>query len=299
MQASDIGAGSFRSMGTEVQVLAPAPMLDDALDTVGALFEDWDRRFSRFRSDSELCALNAAAGARFAASGPMLEVVVASLIAARVTGGLFDPTVLPRLVDLGYDASFEEPRQDHVARALRPWQPGHWREIGVDARAGWIQLPDGVALDFGGIAKGMAVDAAVRALALRAIRPAAVNAGGDLAVNGELQSGWPIALDDAGRSITLHSGALATSSVLKRHWQRAGVERHHLIDPRTGEPARGSIVSASVAARSCRAAEVAAKAALLLGQRDAAIFLATHRLGGVLVLNDGTSWNLGEWREAA
>ena len=225
MQASDIGAGSFRSMGTEVQVLAPAPMLDDALDTVGALFEDWDRRFSRFRSDSELCALNAAAGARFAASGPMLEVVAASLIAARVTGGLFDPTVLRRLVDLGYDASFEEPRQDHVARALRPWQPGRWREIGVDARAGWIQLPDGVALDFGGIAKGMAVDAAVRALALRAIRPAAVNAGGDLAVNGELQSGWPIALDDAGRSITLHSGALATSSVLKRHWQRAGVER--------------------------------------------------------------------------
>lgn len=299
MQASDIGAGSFRSMGTEVQVLAPAPMLDDALDTVGALFEDWDRRFSRFRSDSELCALNAAAGARFAASGPMLEVVVASLIAARVTGGLFDPTVLPRLVDLGYDASFEEPRQDHVARALRPWESGRWREIGVDARAGWIQLPDGVALDFGGIAKGMAVDAAVRALALRAIRPAAVNAGGDLAVNGELQSGWPIALDDAGRSITLHSGALATSSVLKRHWQRAGVERHHLIDPRTGEPARGSIVSASVAARSCRAAEVAAKAALLLGRRDAAIFLATHRLGGVLVLNDGTSWNLGEWREAA
>ncbi|HET8586809.1 MAG TPA: FAD:protein FMN transferase [Candidatus Limnocylindria bacterium] len=299
MHRSAIGATTFRSMGTEVEVLAPHPQLDDALEVVATLFDAWDRRFSRFQPDSELSSLNAAAGAPFAASEPMLGVVAASLVAARLTDGLFDPALLPRLVDLGYAVDFDELSPAATDPSPRAWQPGRWREIAVDRSAACITLPDGVALDLGGIAKGMAVDAALGALAAAGIGPTAVNAGGDLGVRGEPHGGWPISLDDAGRSVILHHGALATSSVLKRRWQTAEGERHHLIDPRTGEPAGGVVVSASVAAPTCRAAEVAAKAALLLGPGDAAVWLAAHRLTGVLVLANGTSWNLGEWREAA
>jgi thiamine biosynthesis lipoprotein ApbE len=64
-------------------------------------------------------------------------------------------------------------------------------------------------------------------------------------------------------------------------------------------PAEGDVVSASVAAASCRAAEVAAKAALLLGPDRAAAFLSARRLGGVLLLRSGEVQSVGEWRRAA
>jgi thiamine biosynthesis lipoprotein len=300
MPRVELATASFRSMGTDVDVLAPIPDRDASLALVHGVFAAWDHRFSRFRSDSELSRLNASAGTRFAASSLMLEVAAASLVAARVTDGLFDPTLLHRLVTLGYDDRFERLPADRSAQPIDEWQPGRWAEIEIDRAAGWIKLPAGTGMDLGGIAKGMAVDAAIAALSERRIAPAAVNAGGDLAVNGPLDGGWPIAIDDAGgRTILLQAGALATSSVLHRRWRVGNQERPHLLDPRTGMPVAGRVASASVAAPSCRAAEVAAKAALLLGPEQAAFFLAAHRLSGLLVMHDGRSWNIGNWKEVA
>jgi thiamine biosynthesis lipoprotein len=300
MRRTELASASFQSMGTEITVLAPIADCNASLALVRDTFNAWDARFSRFRSDSELSRLNASAGARFPASPSMLEVVAASLVAARVTGGLFDPTLLHRLVTLGYDDQFERLPADRPAQPMDEWQQGRWAKIGIDRAAGWIELPAGIGMDLGGIAKGMAVDASIAVLRERGIAPAAVNAGGDLGVNGPLDGGWPIAIDDAGgRTILLHAGALATSSVLHRRWRVDNQERHHLLDPRTGMPVGGRVASASVAAPSCRAAEVAAKAALLLGPEKAALFLATHRLSGLLVLHNGRIWNLGNWKEAA
>jgi thiamine biosynthesis lipoprotein len=68
-----------------------------------------------------------------------------------------------------------------------------------------------------------------------------------------------------GDSVTLHNGGLATSSVATRRWLAAGVPQNHLIDPRTGAPTRSPWRDVTVAASTCLLADVAAKAALLLG----------------------------------
>ncbi|HEU4599239.1 MAG TPA: FAD:protein FMN transferase [Solirubrobacterales bacterium] len=296
-----LAVSTFATMGTEVRLLAPPDGIDEARSLVEALFGEWDRRFSRFRGDSELAGLNAAAGRPFPVSGPMLDVVEASLTAARLTDGLFDPTLLHRLEELGYDASFERLPPDRAAAPLTPWSSGAWRAIRLDRAGGTIQLPDGVALDLGGIAKGMAVDAALGQLRQAGIAPAAVNAGGDLAVLGTppASDGWAIEIEGIAEPVALDSGALATSSRLRRRWRVGGEARHHLIDPRTGLPAAGEVVSATVAAGSCRAAEVAAKVALLLAPTEASLFIGRHRLTALLLLENGSAWRLGEWREAA
>jgi thiamine biosynthesis lipoprotein len=302
VRLAGLAHSAFRSMGTRVSVLSGASDAAVAAPAVRSVFEAWDARFSRFRPDSELSRLNAAVGSRFAASELMIDVVAASLDAARLTDGLFDPALLGRLRELGYDASFELLPADRPVTPLAAWRPGAWREIELDRGAGSIRLPAGTALDLGGIAKGMAVDAAIDTLRAAGVRTAAVNAGGDLAVIGPPpdRESWPIAIDGAGeRSVLLRQGALATSSVLRRRWRVGGKERHHLLDPRTGMPAAGRIASASVAAATCRAAEVAAKVALLLGPREAALFLARHRLSGLLVLHDASTWRLGDWQAAA
>ena len=113
-------------------------------------------------------------------------------------------------------------------------------------------LPAGAGLDFGGIAKGMAVDAALDQLRARNLTPALVNAGGDLAVAGQPpdQPDWPIAVPGRDRhwTIPLRHGAVATSTVTRRNWRQGDTARHHLIDPTTGEPAQSDILSVTVVA---------------------------------------------------
>lgn len=289
-------------MGTDLEIVALADAPEAAIIALDVL-RAWDARFSRFRPDSELSRLNAAAGWPVAVTQEMLAVVGAALDAARATDGLFDPTLLPHLLHHGYDRTFLELPADAPAPAGPPPRTGAWREIELDAARGTIRLPVDAGLDLGGIAKGMAVDAAVAAIVAAGIEVVAVSAGGDLAVAGTPPGGdaWLIALDETGPEpivVALASGALCTSSVTRRRWVRGGQARHHLLDPRTGEPATSDLRAVTVLAGDARQAEVAAKVALLLGSVRGGAFLAARGLDGLLVSLDGATEVVGPWTRA-
>jgi hypothetical protein len=89
-----------------------------------------------------------------------------------------------------------------------------------------------------------------------------------------------------GGSIALHGGGLATSSVARRRWLADGVPQNHLIDPRTGSGTTSPWRDVTVAAHSCLVADVAAKAALLLGDAGPD-WLDGRRLAGRFVSHDG------------
>ncbi len=287
----------FRAMGTDVTVVLPAGDLAEAA-LVEDLFATWELALSRFRPESELSRINASAGAVTHISRLMVEVVDSALRAARATGGLFDPTLEPQMRALGYDRTF-----DDVA-ANAPGQPvavpgGAWRAIEFDRDAGTIRLPVGAALDLGGIAKGMAVDASIAELVRHGVAAAVVDAGGDLAVTGlpPGSAAWPVALELPGghREVAIRSGALATSGVSRRRWRRGGVEQHHLVDPRTGEPARHDVWSVTASATNCAQAEVAAKVAFLLGRSEGTRFLLRHGISALLVDREGGQTTVGLW----
>lgn len=286
----------FRSMGCDVSVLGPDDR--DAASLVQPIFDDWDRRFSRFRTDSELEQLNDAGASPMVVSALMLRVVAAAIQAAQVSDGLFDPLLGGRMRELGYDRTYHELPPWRPATPLGPWRAGAWREIAVDRDRGTVRLPVGYRLDLGGIAKGMAVDAALDALVAAGFSFAAVNAGGDLAVAGlpPGQASWPISIDGFDRTaVALPHGAMATSSVQRRRWRVAGDERHHLLDPRSGMPASGPIVQASVAAATCGQAEVAAKMAILSDLPGATARLERHRLAALLITAEGETVRVGTW----
>jgi thiamine biosynthesis lipoprotein len=162
-----------------------------------------------------------------------------------------------------------------------------------------VTLPEGIGVDFGGIAKGMAVDAALEQLRIEGIQPALVNAGGDLAVLGvPAQEGqWPIEVQGKNCSwvIPFARGALATSGIDRRRWMQGSQARHHLLDPRTGLPAQNGLWSVTVATDRCEQAEVAAKVAFLLGKEKGSEFLQKHNIAGLLVQEDGTWTAVGSW----
>ncbi len=285
-----------------------------ALAEVEATFAECERVLSRFRPDSELSRLNGGAGRPFRASPLLFQVVADALGAARDTDGLFDPTILGDLVAAGYDRSFELLRGDQ-ANAASPFPgvgcPGHpgapvppaergitrgrsWREGVLDRATRTILLPEGVGLDLGGIGKGWTVDRAVERL--RPFGSFALDAGGDLYAGGSQPDGspWTVGIEnpfDPGSDLAVLAvadEAVATSSIGRRRWWKDGQERHHLIDPRTGQPARSGVVSATVVAPSVARAELLAKTALLLGPEEGARYLGGQPdAEGVLVLADG------------
>ena len=291
---------SFRAMGTTVSLLAPRKRLAEALRLARDLFEEWEQALSRFRPESEISRLSASNG-RYVKLSPLLyEALSTALDAARATRGVFDPTLRERMIQIGYDRSFDELKPRLPASVYeQPAATGAWREIRMDDARRMARLPRAVGLDFGGIGKGMAVDAALDLLEEAGAVPALVNAGGDLAVRGlpEGETRWTVAAPGKGRAwaIGLERGALATSGVERRRWRQGEIERHHLIDPRTGEPAQSGLWSVTAAATSCAQAEVAAKTALILGEERGAAFIEEVGLAALLIRDDGAWRAAGSW----
>ena len=159
---------TFRAMGTRIRVFvpddAPRAVVADAVDAVRSEFDEQERRFSRFRQESELTAVNRAAGSVSDVSPTFAEVLRLALDAAAATGGRFDPTVLGALLAAGYDRDFDEVLAG-ARDVLRPARPaGRWTEVALDGTR--LEMPDDVGLDLGGIVKGWTCDrAASHALA--------------------------------------------------------------------------------------------------------------------------------------
>jgi FAD:protein FMN transferase len=289
----------FRAMGTTISLLLPEKQGEQGLNIVRALFAEWEQTLSRFLPESELSRLNQQAGTSTAVSDLLYHVLATALTAAQTTQGVYDPALLDQLVQLGYDRTFDDlppVRADFIV----PGEPGGgWRGIRVDHIRQRVTIPAGIKLDFGGIAKGMAVDAALENLRLSGVSPAMVNAGGDLAVL-ELPPGadsWQLAVPGREQiwTIPLRQGAVATSGIAHRHWWQGQTLRHHLLDPRTGLPAQSDLWSVTVSTDRCEQAEVAAKVAYILGSQQGAEFLRRHCIAGLLVREDGTWETVEPW----
>ena len=281
-------------------------------DACMAWMRSVDATLSRFSPDSELSRLNASPDVWFPASDLLYEAVETALQAARASHSVFDPTLLPRLEALGYDRDFALIASEREAAAqagdapspspaydarLAPQETGDggalWRAIELDPAKRRIRLPSGARLDLGGIAKGWAADLAMDRIC-REWEHALINVGGDLRVKGGPQPGqaWTTGVFDpraqaAGLPdryaavVTMSRGGLATSGAVWRWWVQDGVRRHHILDPRSGEPLRlwldkrddqdgeTLIATATAMAPTAARAEVAAKVALLRGYPDA------------------------------
>ncbi|HLL79681.1 MAG TPA: FAD:protein FMN transferase [Ktedonobacteraceae bacterium] len=291
-------SGRFKAMGTTIMTLLPEAQAD-ALEIVRSLFDEWEQALSRFLPESELSWLNEHPGQNVITSPLLFRVLISALNAAQATQGIYDPTLLDQIKQIGYDRSFDSLSPTLPAASYEGQPGGGWHGIQVSPLLRSVRLPEGVKLDFGGIAKGMAVDAALVALQEAGIERAMVNAGGDLAVIGvpPTLEDWPIAVPvkDECRTLPLRSGAMATSGISRRHWKQGTSERHHLLDPRTGLPAESDLWSVTATAERCEQAEVAAKVAFVLGMERGKAFLTQHKLSALLVGKDGRWGATGYW----
>ena len=273
-----------------------------------------DAAASRFRTDSEVSRVNGAGGARVPVSRLLLEAVRLGIRGARSTNGAVDPTLGEFLVAAGYDRDWSElepvPGDAPLAaggRLVMVRRPtALWEDIELTDDPPSVRLPRGVALDLGATAKALAADRAAAAahdLPDSNGRGVLVSLGGDIATAGPApREGWLIRVTDdhrahpsaPGQTISIQSGAVATSSIVTRRWRHEGMAMHHILDPRTGHPTRTPWRTVSVAAGTCADANIASTAAVVLGA-DAPAWLAEHGLPARLVALDGTATVLRGW----
>lgn len=222
---------------------------------------------------SPLRALNAAAGEGPQPVEPELAAIVGrSCAVAELTGGAFDPTFMAvgRLWDFKAEAPVL-PDAEALRRALACVGAGR---VGVDPDAMTVDLPRGMAIGLGGIAKGYGVDRAMRVLRERGVRHAVVNAGGDMKVLGrDVGEAWEVAIKhprDRERAIAVlrvSNSCVVTSGDYERFFEIEGKRYHHILDPRTGYPSRGCI-AATVVGPSAELADALATAVCVLGPEE-------------------------------
>ncbi|HEV3450062.1 MAG TPA: FAD:protein FMN transferase [Acidimicrobiia bacterium] len=284
-------ADRFRAMGSDAVVLvvggAPAHLAQ-----ARRRVEELEARWSRFRPDSELNRLNAAAGdGPRRVSADTFTLLEHAREAWRLTDGRFDPTVLGDVLRAGYTTSFDDPAVTS-AGVGRAWTRGCDR-IELDPVARTVALPAGVGVDPGGIGKGLAADLVVAELLAAGAAGAAVNLGGDVRVAGAPPAdAWVVAVDHPWRDepaavVHLDDGAVATSSRLRRAWTTRRGAAHHLIDPRHGRPATVGAASATAVAARGWQAEALAKAGFLAGPVAGVDLLDRLGVGGLVVDEDG------------
>jgi thiamine biosynthesis lipoprotein len=287
----------FRAMGCEMLAIMDhdSESAPPELDRIPTWFEAWEQTLSRFRIDSELSRLNQTYDLPVEVSETFWDVFQTVQWADQFTGGLVTPTVLDAVLEAGYDRSFDSlPRYQSGPMMSLLAEIHPLSMVIADEATHSICLPQGVHLDFGGVAKGWAAHQTVERLQTEG--PILMNAGGDIAISDPRAGGelWAVGVSnpfEAGRDLEvlhLKRCGVATSGKDRRHWSQNGLLRHHIINPLTGQPAETDVLTATIVAPTVMEAEASAKAALILGREKGMEWIESDSaLAGLLILDNG------------
>jgi thiamine biosynthesis lipoprotein len=220
---------------------------------------------------SPLMRLNEQAGSGpVPVPGELARVIGHSLEISRLSGGAFDVTYAA--VGKLWDFKADPPRIPSSEAIEAGLQLVGWERVLVDLEKATVDLPEGMSIGLGGIAKGYGVDRAMAVLMEHGIEGALVNAGGDLKALGRRADGslWTIAIkhprdrDRVMAALPLANVCVVTSGDYERFFEVEGRRYHHILDPRSGYPSRGCM-SATVVGPDAAQADALATALCILG----------------------------------
>lgn len=244
----------------------------------------YDEAFARLRvldallsANSEtgnVAEINAGAGLNpVRAAEETLTVLSAALEFSEATNGAFDPTIGPLVKLWGIGLGSERvPPRDEIDRALAL---SGYRKVDVDRAAGTVYLRErGMRLDLGAIAKGYAADEIARLLSSRGITSGIIDLGGNILAMGEKAPGkpWTVGIRDpqtsqggAVMSLRVANRSIVTSGIYERFFEENGRHYHHILDPSTGFPAEGELLSVTIISPQSIQADALSTSAFLLG----------------------------------
>jgi thiamine biosynthesis lipoprotein len=270
-------------MGTTYSLVLYGDNRDRLELAAEAAFEEarrLDRLLSHYRPSSELSEVNRFAGQRPVKLTPELfNLLAASLEYSRSSDGAFDITVGPLMKVWGFfKGSGHLPTKAEISQALKDVG---YRDLLLSAGNRTVRFArPGLALDLGGLGKGYTVDRMVEILRENGVSQALVSAGGSsiygLGSPGAESGGWPVKIRDPKNSsrtveeLRLLNASLSTSGTYEKFFVAEGRTYSHIMDPRTGYPAQGTLAVSVVAPKTIDT-EAWTKPCFILGRQWAAL----------------------------
>lgn len=275
--------GDFQCMASPCEVLLAVANREEAASLCAAVAQEARRieaKFSRYRDDNIIHALNTAQGRPVIVDPETADLLDFAQRCHEISAGRFDVTsgVLRRIWHFDGTDRVPSRRQAKAMLPLVGWPKITWRRPQVT-------VPAGMEIDLGGLGKEYAVDKAVTIVAERTRAAVLVNFGGDLRAIGSLPAGqeWQVGVERPGAAgaaslqLKLGVGALATSGDARRFLLRDGIRYPHILNPRTGWPVMRAPRSVTVLGDTCTEAGLVATLAMLQGER-AEEFLASEQV---------------------
>lgn len=262
-------------LDTIVEIRAPAGA-EEAVEAAFEAIRAVDAAANPYDESSPLARRNRG---EEAPSSVLDDILLHAEMSRRATGGAFDERLfdITRLWGFGTDSP-RVPADSEIRAALAEVAAGRG------------------AADLGGIAKGYAVDTAAAALQRAGVERFLIDAGGNIrAAAGPGGAPWRIGIRHPRRPgalvtvIEVSDGGISTSGDYIRFFERDGVRYHHILDPRTGRPARGA-VSVTVRSSTATMADVLSTAVFVMGGETGVAFLEAAGDDGIVFLDDSGSW---------
>lgn len=259
---------TFRALGTVNTIIVPDSCFE-ALQKAEQRVLELDDRFSVFKEDSEISRINRAAGLDFVkVHSDTLGIIKAALRFSQRSEGTFDISARPLVELWGIGKKGNRiPSSGEIAEGK---QLVDYRDIVLDETSQSVMLRRPLqALDLGGIAKGYAADEVQRILLEHGCKDALINLGGTVIAMGDPRT---IGIQDPRKEAGIPMGklqiancSLVTSGSYEKYFIRDGIRYHHIIDPRTGFPARSELLGVTLIGGSAMELDALSTAVFILG----------------------------------
>jgi FAD:protein FMN transferase len=292
----------FFALGTYNSITAFACTEEAALERAAERVFELDRKLSAFLAGSEISMLCRRAGGRAQKISPdTFYVLKRAVEIAKASAGAFDITLRPLIAlwGIGKKGDFV-PDKAQIHRLLKLVD---YNDIVLDEQncAAALRRP-GQALDLGGIAKGYAADEVKRILLSAGIESALINLGGNIVAMGTRPDGqpWRIGVQNprAARGeffakLAVQDKTIVTSAYNERFFMKDGVLFHHILDPKTGMPAKSGLLSVTAVCKHSIDADALTTAFFVLGPEKGAPLLQAFDATAVFITDKNQIFTAG------
>lgn len=268
------------AMDTYMTFQAYGDRAQEAVDAAAEEIDRLDGLLSTEKAGSEINTINKNG------SGMLSEDTMAIMDSAmklyRDTEGIFDMTVYPLMQEWGFtDGNYHVPSQERIQKLSALVNSG---ELEYQTGKQELKLPEGVRLDFGGIAKGYASDRIMEIYERYGIKSGIVSLGGNVQFCGNKADGsaWRVAIQSPDKEegyigiLQESDKAVITSGGYERYFEKDGKVWHHIIDPRTGYPAENELESVTIVSDEGIKADGLSTSLFIMGKDKALAYWRNH-----------------------
>lgn len=279
----------FFAMDTLMSITAYGEQAQESVESAEKYINNLENLISSTKKNSEIYQLNEKKS--MMVSDDVYKILKNAVEASQETGGKFDATIesISDLWQIGTDDA-HVPKQSEIDEALKSVDY-HNIVLGDNNQ---VTLKNNAKIDLGGIGKGYAADQVVKILKSYNIDQALIALAGNIYVIGAKNenSGWVVGVAnpdnsaDSLVSLELEDESIVTSGDYERYFEKDGIIYHHIMDSKTGYPAKSDLRSATVLMKDSTKADAYATALYIMGKDTAMKFCEDHGIEAIFVTKD-------------